>query len=197
MDDLWTALHGTYNAANNRPVDISVMDPLPDLPAREWHPFSELEARDALSACSSRSSPGLDHVKWSHLKVCVQTLGGLGTILTLANACLIVGHWPKSFKESMSVIIPKPGKPSYSAPKAFRPIVLLNTLGKLIEKMISNRIQFDMIKHDLVVPNQFGGVDSALLKMLVCTSPPSYAWGGLGVSRLVWWHLTSHISSCC
>ena len=30
--------------------------------------------------------------------------------------------------------------------------------GKLIEKMISNRLQYDMIKYDLVLPNQFGGV---------------------------------------
>ena len=43
-------------------------------------------------------------------------------------------------------------------PKSFRPIVLLNTVGKLIEKMISNRLQFDMIKYDLVHPNQVGGV---------------------------------------
>ncbi len=56
------------------------------------------------------------------------------------------------------MVIPKPGKPSYSTPKAFRPIVLLNTLGKLIEKMIANRCQFDMIDLDLVHPNQFGGV---------------------------------------
>ena len=36
--------------------------------------------------------------------------------------------------------------------------MLLNTIGKLIEKMISNRLQFDMIKFDLVHPNQVGGV---------------------------------------
>jgi len=55
-------------------------------------------------------------------------------------------------------MIPKPSKPSYSAPKAFRPIALLNTLGKLIEKMLSNRIQHDMIAYDIVNPNQFGGI---------------------------------------
>jgi hypothetical protein len=36
--------------------------------------------------------------------------------------------------------------------------VLLNTLGKLIEKMISNRIQFDAVKYDVFHPNQVGGV---------------------------------------
>ncbi|PPQ93518.1 hypothetical protein CVT25_005377, partial [Psilocybe cyanescens] len=79
-------------------------------------------------------------------------------LLSLANACLRIGHWPKHFKESMSVIIPKPNKPSYSAPKAFRPIVLLNTVGKLIEKMLSNRIQFDGVASDVFHPNQIGGI---------------------------------------
>ena len=78
--------------------------------------------------------------------------------MKLANACLRTGCWPKHFKESNSVIIPKPNKPSYATPKAFRPIVLLNTLGKLFEKMISNRIQFDCVKHDVFHPNQLGGV---------------------------------------
>ena len=31
-------------------------------------------------------------------------------------------------------------------------------LGKLFEKMLSNRLQFDMIRHNLVHPNQMGGV---------------------------------------
>jgi hypothetical protein len=62
------------------------------------------------------------------------------------------------------VIILKQNKPSYSTPKAFRPIVLLNTTGKLIEKMISNRFQFDMIKYDLVDPNQMGGVSQRSTK---------------------------------
>ena len=41
-----------------------------------------------------------------------------------------------------SIIIPKPNKASYDIPKIFRPITLLNTLGKLIEKIIGKRLQF-------------------------------------------------------
>ncbi|KAJ3527773.1 hypothetical protein NMY22_g9661 [Coprinellus aureogranulatus] len=157
-DQLWQALHGTYNAANNRPVDLSILDNLPTLEAREWPEFSELELRQALEACSSRSAPGPDHVTWRHLKAILSIPDCTVLILCLANACINVGHWPKHFKDSLSVIILKPNKPAYSTPKAFRPIVLLNTLGKLLEKLISNRFQFDMIKYDLVDPNQMGGV---------------------------------------
>ncbi|CAA7270642.1 unnamed protein product [Cyclocybe aegerita] len=38
------------------------------------------------------------------------------------------------------------------------PIVLLITFGKLIEKMIANRIQFDTVKHDIFHPNQLGSI---------------------------------------
>jgi len=117
-----------------------------------------LELQEALVTCSSLLSPGPDHVTWVHLKKIVAEPQCLNVFITLANACLTVGRWPKYFKELVSVIIPKPGKPSYSAPKAFRPIALLNTLEKLIEKMLSNRIQYDMIAYDLVDPNQFGGI---------------------------------------
>jgi len=158
MPELWDALHNTYNSAADRPCDLSVLDELPDLPVREWASFSALELMEVLAACSSLSSPGPDHVTWVHLKKIIAEPQCLNVFIKLANACLTVGRWPKHFKESVSVIIPKPGKPSYSAPKAFRPIALLNTLEKLIEKMLSNRIQHDMIAYDIVDPNQFGGI---------------------------------------
>ena len=57
-------------------------------------------------------------------------------IIKITNACINLGYWPNHFKISSTVIIPKPNKPSYDLPKSFRPIILLNTLGKLIEKVI-------------------------------------------------------------
>jgi len=56
------------------------------------------------------------------------------------------------------VIIPKLNKLSYDSPKLFRPIILLNTLGKLIEKVIGERIQFYVIANDFIHPSQLGGL---------------------------------------
>jgi len=76
----------------------------------------------------------------------------------------------------MLVIIPKPNKVSYNAPKAFRPIVLLNTMGKLIEKVISNQLQFHLSANEFLDPNQLGDIRqcSAInagmyLTHLICT----------------------------
>jgi hypothetical protein len=134
------------------------LDNLDLVPKRDWVGFSSHEMFDALSACLSHSAPGPDHVTWSHLKRILPDSVVSGKILSLANACLWVGYWPTHFKESVSVIIPKPGEPSYSTPKLFRPIVLLNTLGKLIEKMISTWLQFDSVKFGIFHLNQLGGI---------------------------------------
>lgn len=61
-------------------------------------------------------------------------------------------------KVSTTVVIPKPNKPDYSAPKAYRPIVLLNCIGKIFEKMLSNQMQFDAQMYHIVDEQQFGGL---------------------------------------
>ncbi|PPQ94558.1 hypothetical protein CVT25_012311, partial [Psilocybe cyanescens] len=142
LPQLWDALHNTYNSASDRAFDIDVLNSIPDMPVRGWVPFSALEMREALASCSNVSAPGPDHIKWSHLKMLMRGPTYVFTVLlALANACLRVGHWPKHFKESPC-----------------RPIVLLNTVGKLIEKMLSNRIQFDGVASDVFHPNQIGGI---------------------------------------
>ena len=47
---------------------------------------------------------------------------------------------------------------SYDNPKAFHPIVLLNTLGKLIEKVIAERIQFIVTSNNFIHSSQLGGL---------------------------------------
>jgi len=54
----------------------------------------------------------------------------------------------------MSIIIPKPSKELYDSPKYFRPIVLLNILGKLIEKVIDDWLQFHSISNNFIHPSQ-------------------------------------------
>jgi hypothetical protein len=159
LPQLWEALHGTYNGAAGRPCDPNVLDAIPPLEEREWPPFSHCEMTDALRACSSCSTPGPDHVTWRLLKMILLSDPQCSAlIVSLATACLMVGYWPSYFKTSSSVIIPKPGKAAYNTPRAFRPIVLLNTCGKLIEKMVSTRLQFDSVKFGLLHSHQFGGI---------------------------------------
>ena len=109
----------------------------------EWHPFSATEIHDTLSKCSNLSAPGPDHMSWYHVKRLCGDSNFLTYLFHLADACIEQSYWPSYFKESVSIVIPKPNKSDYSTPKSLRPIVLLNTLGKLIEKLISMRMHFE------------------------------------------------------
>ena len=111
-----------------------------------------------LIGCSGRSAPSPDHLTWSHIKILVLDENILKLLVWLANASFTTGVWPDYFKTSKTVVIPKPNKPAYNIPKVFRPVVLLNTLGKLFEKVIANRLQWECARFGLVHPCQFGGV---------------------------------------
>ncbi|KAI0682514.1 hypothetical protein C8T65DRAFT_550178, partial [Cerioporus squamosus] len=112
------------------------------LPPRECPPISRAEIRDALRHVSSSSTPGWDHLHWRHLKLLVSDPHFLDTLLNLYNAILRLGVWPAQFKRAVSVVIPKPYKEDYTRVKSYRPIVLLSTLGKLFEKILSERLHY-------------------------------------------------------
>ena len=62
----------------------------------------------------------------------------------------------------MSIIILKSNKESYDFSKSFRPIVLLNTIGKLIEKVIGKRLQFLSILNNFIYPSQLDDLKQRL-----------------------------------
>jgi len=56
------------------------------------------------------------------------------------------------------VVISKPNKATFDSPKSYQPIVLLNTIGKLFEKMIGECLQFYMISNSFIHPSQLRGL---------------------------------------
>ena len=78
-------------------------------------------------------------------------------LLGLIVACLKAGHHPRQWKEAVVCVIPKPKRADYTLAKNFRPISLLECLGKLLEKVVAKIIYKEMETHALVPSNQFGG----------------------------------------
>jgi len=144
IEDSWNAFQETFNSMQSRPTYPSQLgQALHPKPKREWAPFSVHELNEALVGCLGRSAPGPDHVTWTHIKRFCTDEHILRLFAWIINSCFAAGFWPDCFKTSKTVIIPKPGKPAYNIPKVFHPIVLLNTLGKLFEKVIANRLQWE------------------------------------------------------
>jgi len=76
---------------------------------------------------------------------------------TLYMACLTLGF--HLWHEAIVVIIPKPNKPDYSTLKAYRPISLLECIGKLLEKVVATCFLSDVNVFSLIPTNQFGSRD--------------------------------------
>ncbi|KAF8686586.1 hypothetical protein AX14_003837 [Amanita brunnescens Koide BX004] len=121
-----------------------------------WDAINEIW--DALRPTANSSAPGPNHVTWRHLKLALSFPETDVALARLFNNVCETGTWPTHFKDSMSVIIPKPNKTDYSIPKAYRPIALLNTLGKLLTKVLANRLQHDAAEYGLLHRDQFGGI---------------------------------------
>ena len=96
----------------------------------------------AISKCNNSSAFGPVRILWRHLKLIFKDNKCLENIINIANTYINLGHWLSHFKVSLSIIIPKLNKVTYNSPKSFYPIILLNTLGKLIEKVIGRCLQF-------------------------------------------------------
>ena len=158
LPDLWYAIYLSYNSAKNRPINTSFLNEIPQADQILWSLFLKQEFKDAIAKCSSSSTPGPDHISWRHLKSLIANDRCLLKITQIANACIDLEFWPSHFKSSNMVVIPKPNKNNYNSPKSFCPIVLLNTTGKLIEKVISNRLQFHLSANGFLDSYQFGDI---------------------------------------
>ena len=133
---------------SNRQVDITILDEIWDKPIISWPEFSRKEFNFVLSSCNNSSAPGPNKLSWKHLKIVFEDKDCFDTFIWITNACINLGYWPSHFKVSTTIVIPKLNKKLYNSPKSFRPIVLLNTMGKLIKKVIGERLQFNIVAND-------------------------------------------------
>ena len=125
------------------------------LAVREFTPITNTEISEALSKTSNKSAPGSSGINYKLLKWAFKACPD--RFIEIFNAAVLLGHHP--WKEAIVVIIPKPNKPNYSLPKAYRPISLLECCGKLLEKIIAKRILSDAHMFDILPPSQFGSCD--------------------------------------
>ena len=158
LDSLWRALHASFNTAFHCQVNVDILNKIGSKATSFWKPFSKKEFRQVINKCNNSSAPGPDKLMWHHLKSILKQDICLINIINIADACINLRHWPSYFKCSSTVVIPKSNKLAYDQPKSFCPIVLLNTLGKLIEKVVAERLQFLVAKNNFIHPSQLGGL---------------------------------------
>jgi hypothetical protein len=72
------------------------------------------------------------------------------------NGCLRTACFPKIWKRAKPVPLVKPGKETCEDMTKYRPISLLNTAAKVLEKVLISRIMHHVYSNNLMNNNQYG-----------------------------------------
>ena len=72
------------------------------------------------------------------------------------QASLDVGYFPKTFRNTTTVVLRKPAKPDYTKSKAYRPIALENTMGKVLESIMATILSYLTETHELLPKGHYG-----------------------------------------
>lgn len=100
--------------------------------------LTEKETMEAIKRASPNKAPGPDQIP---NKVLQAGITQLTTPLTnLYNNCLQAGYYPKAWRSSTTVALRKPNKGDYTKPKSYRPVALLNTMGKILDSILARRL---------------------------------------------------------
>lgn len=123
-------------------------------PAEKWTDITREQLTQTINNLSPYKAPGPDgvaNIVFQHCRVLTDYL------LPLFNAVINLRTYYDPWRESITVILRKPGKPDYSIPKAYRPIALLNTTVKILSAIVADRTSFILETHNLLPGTHFGG----------------------------------------
>ncbi|KAH0813491.1 hypothetical protein GEV33_009299 [Tenebrio molitor] len=157
-------------------------------------PFSIEELDRLVHELRPNKAPGLDRLSGRLIKLTHPHTGQ--SLLRILNACWNLGYFPRTWKHGNLVILLKDPAGDTENVKNYRPITLLPTYGKLLEKLI--KIKLSDALTPLHSPHQFGftsgrSTTNALLtyKAAVSDSPRKYVLTIFvdirGAFDNVWW----------
>jgi len=128
--------------------DEAIQEELP------MEPVTETEVQRAVFAASPHKAPGMDDVPAVFWQKVWPTLKH--HIVKLFQLSISKASIPQAWKTAKIVPLRKPKKPDYTMAKAYRPISLLITLGKMLEALVAERISYLAEAHNLLPKNHFG-----------------------------------------
>jgi hypothetical protein len=138
-----------------REVNPHFSDDPPPRPPRALTQIDRGFIEPLLRKASNRSAPGISGHTWTLIKWAWDA--DADRITNLLKACLRAGYHPRLWKEAVVSVVPKLKRSDYTLAKNFRPISLLECLGKLLEKVVAKLIYSDMSRYALIPTTQFGG----------------------------------------
>ena len=136
--------HSTYDSQD---TEIDKCFPWPDI--------TDSEVKNAIYNSAPHKAPGPDGINFLCLRQVYQSIPT--PLNDLFKSLLKIGYHPHCWREATGAIIRKPNKPDYTVPKAYRPVSLLNCLGKISEKIMTKRLAYIAETQGLLHADQMGG----------------------------------------
>lgn len=101
-------------------------------------PVEEEEINTAMQRMKpGTKAPGPDGIRG---KIWINSMDHMARrILQLYNECFRQGKFPSAWKKANLILLIKPGK-DVNTPSGYRPICLIDDIGKILERIIANRI---------------------------------------------------------
>ncbi|GJQ83685.1 hypothetical protein Trydic_g14392 [Trypoxylus dichotomus] len=121
---------------------------------RDDIPFARCEINAAFKSMNAKKAPGIDGI--------TADIAGRAydeepeVFEALFNKCLELGAFPRCWKKQLVRVIPKAGKTDMSDVKSYRPISLLPVIGKALDSLLINRIEYHVFANGLMSNNQYG-----------------------------------------
>ncbi|CAB0031599.1 unnamed protein product [Trichogramma brassicae] len=100
--------------------------------------FPGQELRGACRRIKNHTAPGPDGVPNSAIKFAIDAHPDI--FMQVYTVCLRTGVFPACWKRQRLVLLPKPGKPP-EEPSSYRPLCMLDTAGKILERIICDRLE--------------------------------------------------------
>jgi ribonuclease HI len=111
------------------------------------------ELTDAIHHSKKSTTPGEDGISYEIIKKLPYNI--LNKLLVIYNALWKHGDFPQEWRSSIVIPILKQGKPP-TDPNSYRPISLTSCLCKIFERIVANRLNWYLEKHQLLKPEQTG-----------------------------------------
>lgn len=111
------------------------------------------EIKQIIKSFSNKKAPGEDKIRNKTLKNLPRK--AIVQLHYIYNSCLKLNYFPNVWKNAIVLSFPKPNK-DHKIAANYRPISLLPTLSKILEKIILIRIKENEQTHNEIIDEQFG-----------------------------------------
>jgi hypothetical protein len=122
-------------------------------PASEPNISNPGEVQDVIRGLKVSKAPGPNSIPNRVLKHLPQRV--LSLLAQIFNSILLTHQFPTMWKHARVISVLKPGKDP-ALPSSYRPISLLDTIGKIFEKILLARILHELSERSLLRDEQFG-----------------------------------------